>query len=169
VPGIGKMLSLVWLEEIHRIDRFPSVQDVASYGRLGKGRKESGGQRLGTSGKNLGHAPRKWAFSAAATLFGRHNPQGQQRLARLEKNHDQGKALSILAQTLGRAVDGRLKRQVACEVRVFRQTEGSRAGEPGASRAIQGMSLKRARSLSDLTASLHAKACRGPVSLSPGA
>jgi transposase len=30
VPGIGKMLRLVLLYEIHRIDRFPSVQEFAS-------------------------------------------------------------------------------------------------------------------------------------------
>jgi transposase len=30
VPGIGKILSLVLLYEIHRIDRFPSVQEFAS-------------------------------------------------------------------------------------------------------------------------------------------
>jgi hypothetical protein len=30
VPGIGKILSLVWLYEIHQTDRVPSVQDCAS-------------------------------------------------------------------------------------------------------------------------------------------
>jgi transposase len=34
VPGIGKILSLVLLYEIHDIHRFPSVQDFASYARL---------------------------------------------------------------------------------------------------------------------------------------
>ena len=51
VPGIGKILSLVLLYEIHRIERFPSVQEFASYGRLVKCGKESGGKRLGTAGK----------------------------------------------------------------------------------------------------------------------
>jgi transposase len=45
VPGIGKMLSLVLLDDIHRIDRFPSVQEFASYCRLVKGSKASGGKR----------------------------------------------------------------------------------------------------------------------------
>jgi len=43
VPGIDKILSLVQLYEIHRIDRFPSVQDFASSCRLVKCSKESGG------------------------------------------------------------------------------------------------------------------------------
>ena len=34
VPGIGTILSLVWLYEIHDINRFPTVQDFVSYCRL---------------------------------------------------------------------------------------------------------------------------------------
>ena len=48
VPGIGRILSLVLLYEIHDIRRFPSVQNFASYARLVKCSKESGGKRLGT-------------------------------------------------------------------------------------------------------------------------
>jgi hypothetical protein len=50
-PGSGTILSLVWLDDMHQIDRFPRVQDCASSGRLVTGRKASGGTRLGTSGK----------------------------------------------------------------------------------------------------------------------
>jgi transposase len=133
VPGIGKILSLVLLYEIHRIDRFPSVQAFASYARLGKCSKESGGNRLGTSGKKIGNAHLKWAFSEAVTLCLRHNPQGQNLLARWEKKHDKGKALSIRAHKLGRAVYFRRKRQVAFDMAMFLQTSGSRADEPSAS------------------------------------
>jgi len=132
VPGIGKILSLVLLYEIHRIDRFPSVQEFASYCRLVKGSKESGGKRLGTSGKQIGNAHLTWAFSEAATLFLRNNPQGQKLLARLEKKHDKGKALSPLAPKLGRAVYFMLKRTVAFDMNLFLQSSGSRAAEPGA-------------------------------------
>jgi transposase len=66
VPGIGKILSLVWLYEIQDIERFPRVQDVASYGRLVTCAKESAGTRAGTSGTKLGNAPLTWAFSEAA-------------------------------------------------------------------------------------------------------
>jgi transposase len=122
VPGIGKILSLVLLYEIHRIDRFPSVQAFASYARLVKCSKESGGKRLGTSGKKIGNAHLKWAFSEAATLCLRNNPQGQKLLARLEKKHDKGQALSILAHKLGRAVYFMLKRKVAFDMEMFLQT-----------------------------------------------
>lgn len=133
VPGIGKILSLVLLDEIHQIERFPTVQDFASYCRLVRCSKESGGKRLGTSGKKIGNAHLKWAFSEAATLFLRNNPQAQKLLARLEKKPDKGKALSILAHKLGRAVYFMLKRQVAFDMNQFLKTSGSRAGKPGAS------------------------------------
>jgi transposase len=113
VPGIGKILSLVLLYDIHRIERFPSVQECASYCRLVQCSKESGGKRLGTSGSQIGHAHLQWAFGEAAALFLRTNEAGQKYLARLENNHDQGQTLSILAHQLARAVYYLLKRQVA--------------------------------------------------------
>ena len=97
VPGIGKILSLVLLYEIHHIDRFPRMQEFASYCRLVKCAKESNGKRSGTSGAKIGNAHLKWAFSEAAVLFLRENPAGQKFLTRLEKKHDKGKALTILA------------------------------------------------------------------------
>jgi transposase len=119
VPGIGKILSLVLLYEIHQIDRFPRVQDFASYCRLVKCAKESNGKRSGTSGTKIGNAHLKWAFSEAAVLFLRDNPAGQKFLARLENKHDKGKALTILAHKLARAVYYMLKRKVAFDMQRF--------------------------------------------------
>ncbi len=92
VPGIGKILSLVLLYEIHDIQRFPRVQDFASYCRLVKCAKESAGKRYGSSGTKIGNAYLKWAFSEAAVLFLRNNPAAQTYLARLEKKRGKGKA-----------------------------------------------------------------------------
>jgi transposase len=113
VPGIGKILSLVLLYDIHQIDRFPRVQEFASSCRLVKCAKESNGKRSGTSGTKIGHAHLKWAFAEAAVFFLRDNPAGQTFLARLEKKHDKGKALTIFAHKLARAVYYMLKRQTA--------------------------------------------------------
>ena len=77
VPGIGKILALVILYEIHDINRFPTVQDFVSYSRLVKCAKESAGKRHGTSGKKIGNVHLKWAFSEASVLFLRANPKGQ--------------------------------------------------------------------------------------------
>jgi transposase len=75
IPGIGRILGLVILYEIHDIDRFPRVQDFVSYCRLVKSAKESAGKKLGTSGKKIGNAHLKWAFSEAAVLFLRRNAE----------------------------------------------------------------------------------------------
>jgi transposase len=116
VPGIGEMLSLVLLYEIHDIQRFPRVQDVVSYCRLVKCAKESAGKRYGTSGTKIGNAYLKWAFSEAAVLFLRANPAGQTYLGRLEKKHSKGKALTVLAHKLARAVYDMLKRDTTFEM-----------------------------------------------------
>lgn len=119
VPGIGTILALVLLYEIHDIDRFPRVQDFVSYCRLVKCAKESAGKRYGTSGTKIGNADLKWAFFEAAVLFLRANPVGQKYLARLEKKHGKGKAFTVLAHKLARAVYYMLKRRTAFEMPKF--------------------------------------------------
>src|SRR3989440_6716853 len=122
VPGIGQILSLVLLYEIHDISRFPRVQDFVSYCRLVKCAQESAGKRYGTSGAKIGNAYLKWAFSEAAVLFLRHNPVGQKYLTRLEKKHGKGKALTVLAHKLARAVYYLLKRDVVFDLDIFLQS-----------------------------------------------
>jgi transposase len=119
VPGIGTILSLVLLEEIHDIQRCPSVQDGVSSCRLVQCAKASAGQRYGTAGTKSGHASLTWAFSEAAGLLLRDHPAGQKSLARLEKNHGPGTALTLLAQQLGRAVYDLLQRQKAFDMPKF--------------------------------------------------
>ena len=130
VPGIGKILSLVLLYEMHDLARFPRVQDFVSYCRLVKCAKESAGKRYGTSGTKIGNAYLQWAFSEAAVLFLRHNPAGQKYLLRLEKQHGQGKALTVLAHKLARAVYHMLKRTTAFDMERFLRSSGRGAGEP---------------------------------------
>jgi transposase len=122
VPGIGKILRLVLLYEMPDMARFPRLQDFASYCRLVKCAKESAGKRYGTAGTKIGHAYLKWAFSEAAVLFLRNNPAGPKYLARLEKKHGKGKALTVLAPKLARAVYDMLKRRVAFDLNTFLQS-----------------------------------------------
>ena len=104
VPGIGKILALTILYEIHDIGRFDRVQDFLSYTRLVKCDHSSAGKKLGTGGAKIGNVHLKWAFSEAAALFLRNNPRGQKHLRRVAGRHGKAKALSILAAKLGRAV-----------------------------------------------------------------
>jgi len=101
---------------MHDIDRFPRVQDCASYSRLVTCAQASAGKRSGTSGSNIGKAQLTWAFSEAAVLFLRDHPAAQKFLTRFEKKHRKGKALTILAHQLARAVYDMLKRQTTFDL-----------------------------------------------------
>lgn len=58
----------------------------------------------------MGNVHLKWAFSEAAVTFLRQTRDGKRILARLEKRHGKGKALSILAHKIGRAIYDMLSR-----------------------------------------------------------
>jgi len=103
IPGIGRVLAMTIVYELHDVKRFERVQQFASYARLVKCAKESAGKRKGTSGAKMGNVHLKWAFSEAAVLFVRHSAEAKLLLARLTKRHGKGKALSILAHKIGRA------------------------------------------------------------------
>ena len=75
-----------------------------SYARMVKCTHTSAGKAVGTRGAKMGNVHLKWAFSEAAVLFLRHAPGGKKLLAGIEKKHGKGKALSILAHKIGRAV-----------------------------------------------------------------
>ena len=119
IPGVGLILALIILYEINDISRFKRVQDFASYARLVKCTKESGGKKLGTSGSKIGNAHLKWAFSEAAILFLRGNPEAQEYVEKLANKHGKAKALSILAHKLGRVVYIILKRRIAFDANKF--------------------------------------------------
>lgn len=104
IPGIGEILAMTLLYEIDDIGRFPRVQNFLSYARLVKGSHESAGKKKKSAGAKMGNVHLKWAFSEAAALFLRWNPKGKKLFARLEKKHGKGRAMSILAAKLGRAV-----------------------------------------------------------------
>ncbi|ASP47018.1 IS110 family transposase [Cognaticolwellia beringensis] len=103
-PGIGQILALTILYEIGDINRFPSVQQFASYSRLVKCKAESAGKTYGTSGNKIGNGYLKWAFSEAAVLYLRGNDNAKRYLAKLQKRMSKGKALSALAHKIGRCV-----------------------------------------------------------------
>ena len=111
VPGIGKILGLTLLYEIHQIDRFPSVGEFLSYSRLVGGSHVSDGKKKRAGGRKIGNAHLKWAFSEIAALYVRGNPTGQKFLDRLRRKHGQGKAMGVLSAKLGRAVYFMLKRR----------------------------------------------------------
>jgi len=119
IPGIGKVLALTILYEIHDIHRFERVQQFASYSRLVKCQHTSAGKVVGSSGAKIGNAYLKWAFSEAAVLFLAKCPQGKELLGHIERKRGKAKALSILAHRIGRAAYFMLLRQKAFDLERF--------------------------------------------------
>ena len=113
VPGVGKVLALVLLYEIHDIRRFPSAGQFLSYARLVHCAHESAGKKKGTGGNKIGNAHLKWAFSEATCLLLRESEQAKRWLARREKKRGKARALGALAARLGRAVYHLLRRKEA--------------------------------------------------------
>jgi transposase len=113
IPGVGKILSLVLLYEIHDSDRFGGEGEFLSYARLIRPQKTSAGKVTGSGGGKIGNAHLKWAFSEAACLLARESDQAKRFLARKAKQHGKAKALGILAARLGRAVYHMLRQKKA--------------------------------------------------------
>jgi transposase len=119
IPGVGKILALVLLYEIHRIDRFADAGDFLSYARLVRCLHRSAGKAVGAGGKKIGNAHLKWAFSEAVCLLIRSCPAVKAWQTRQEKKHGKKKTLGILAAKLGRTVYHLLRKNVAFDVRRF--------------------------------------------------
>ena len=95
IPGVGWIIALNLLYEIEDINRFPRVQDFASYCRLVKCAKESNGKKYGTAGRKIGNAHLRWAFSEAAQLFLKGNKRGQRYLQKIVTDHGANNVLFL--------------------------------------------------------------------------
>jgi transposase len=119
IPGVGPILGLVLLYEMHQVDRFERVGQFLSYARLVACAHESAGKKLGTGGKKIGNAHLRWAFAEAACLFLRGSERARQWKQQQEKKHGPAKVLGILAARLARAVYHMLRKQEAFDERRF--------------------------------------------------
>ena len=119
IPGVGQILALVILYEIHDIKRFQRVQDFSSYARLIKPKKESDGKWAGKSNGKIGNHHLKWAINESAILMLRESNQAKQYVAKLERKYNKGKALGILTHKLGRAIYFMLKNKEAFNMERF--------------------------------------------------
>ena len=119
IPGVGEILAIVILYEIHDISRFPEVGNFLSYCRLVKCQRESGGKKSASKNNRIGNVNLKWAFSEAACLFLRGNESAQKYHEKLVSRYGKGKAMSIIAQKLGRSAYSMLKRKEPFDVNRF--------------------------------------------------
>jgi transposase len=126
LPCVGKILSMVLMLEIGRVDRFPTAEHLASYAGLVPRVHSSGGhtrmgQVCGNVNRNL-----KWAFVEAGNLIvisqhrlaGTHVVRRYQRIKR-GKNHQ--KAVVAVARHLAEAAWWVLTKQ-----EVYREPQGPR-------------------------------------------
>jgi transposase len=117
IPGVGKVLALILLYEIHDVRRFADVRQFVSYCRLVRPKHESNGKATtAAKKKKIGNAPLRWSLGEAACLMLREVPAAKKLVARLEKKQGKPKALAILAAKIARAVYWMLKREQAFDV-----------------------------------------------------
>jgi transposase len=129
IPGVGPVLALILLYEIHDVGRFPGVGQFLSYARLVRCSHESDGKVVGTGGEKIGNGHLRWAFGEAACLFLRGGERAKRWKERQAKKRGEGKALAVLAARLGRAVYHLWRKAEAFDEDRFW------AGRPGAGKA----------------------------------
>lgn len=123
IPGVGKVLALIFLYEIDDIDRFDSHQQFCSYARLIRPKKTSAGKASGLpSHKKIGNRHLKWAFSESALLLMRESEGVKRYVERMRQQHGKGKALGILSHKLGRGLYYMLRREDYFDEQIFLQT-----------------------------------------------
>ena len=113
IPGVGKILALVFLYEIHDIRRFPEVGNFLSYCRLVRAKHESAGKSksAGKGAKKIGNAHLRWAIGEAVCLWIRSSDRAKAWMKRHEKKRGKAKAMAILGAKLARAMYHMLRKK----------------------------------------------------------
>jgi len=109
VPGIGEMLALTILYEIHTITRFPSASHFSSYGRLVKVTRESAGKKTAAGNSKIGNPHLKWAFTEIILVAQRVSPPIKKYYEKLKAKHGLAKAKVLIAHKFAVAVYHMLK------------------------------------------------------------
>jgi transposase len=126
IPGIGRILAMTLLYEIHDIRRFDSVGDFLSYARLVRGSHTSAGKTSAAPGRKIGNPHLKWAFSEAVPLLKRECSAAADYAAQIERQHNKARAQSLLAIKLGRGVYYMLRYKQPFDVKTFFRGHTSR-------------------------------------------
>jgi transposase len=143
IPGVGPILALVLLYEMHQVERFERVGQFLSYARLVRCDHESAGKKLGSGGKKIGNAHLRWAFAEAACLFLRGSERARHWQQKQEKKHTKAKVLGILAARLARAVYHLWRKQEAFDEERFWGNQAKPG--PAATRSAKPAATSRTR------------------------
>ena len=130
IPGVGKILALVLLYEMHDVRRFDHVGQFLSYARLVRCVHESAGKKLGSGSKKIGNGYLRWAFAEAACLFLRSSERAKKWKQKQVAKRGEGKVLAILAARLARAVYHLLRKKEAFDEERFWSSGGTKKSQP---------------------------------------
>jgi len=122
VNGIGELLGLVILYEIHDIRRFKSVQHFSSYCRLVKCDRTSAGKRAKGGNPKIGNPYLKYAFSQIIIHARKTSPAIEKYYERLSSKFGKERAKTIIAHKFAVAVYYMLKNGKAFDENKFVQT-----------------------------------------------
>jgi len=119
VKGIGDILSLTILYEIHKISRFPTVQKFSSYSRVVKVERSSAGKKTGSKNQKIGNPYLRWAFAQIAMNAQRFYPELKIYTDRLKRKLGNKKAYALLAHKFAVSVYYMLKNKTTFNLNQF--------------------------------------------------
>ena len=119
IDGIGDILALTLLYEIHIIDRFKSQQEFSSYCRVVNPQSESVGKRAGTGNKKAGNHYLNWAMHGIATYSCRYNKQVKEYFEKLKRKKGKKNAKRILAHKWAIVIYNILKKRIDFDIDKF--------------------------------------------------
>jgi transposase len=132
IPGVGMVLALVIMYEIHTIGRFSSPQHFSSYCRLVRAQRRSAGKNVGGDGAKgkIGNPYLKWAFSEIIVSAQRYSEPIRQYYEKLKAKFGPARSKSVIAHRFGVAVYYMLKHGKGFDERIFISQNYGGKGEP---------------------------------------
>jgi len=109
VPGIGEMLALTILYEVHSMARFQSPQQFSSYSRVVKCERTSSGKSTGGGNQKIGNPYLKWALGQIIIHAQAFSPRLKRYYQQLQTKFGKGRAKSIIAHQFAVAIYYMLK------------------------------------------------------------
>jgi transposase len=119
MKGLGTVISLTLLYEIHTIKRFKSAQCFSSYARVVRVERSSHGKKLASKNHKIGNPYLRNAFGMLATSAKRYYPAIDVYTKKLVKKYGNAKAYTLLAHKFAVAVYYMLKNKTAFDVKRF--------------------------------------------------
>jgi transposase len=109
IIGVGEILALTTLYEIHKIERFKTVQKFSSYCRVIKCERSSGGKITDSGNSKIGNPYLKWATGQIINKAQTQSPAIAKYFEKLKTKHGPRKARGIMSHKFAVAIYYMLK------------------------------------------------------------